>query len=88
MAQLKDRIITKIITHQLTAEYSNSAGNGSMEIKLDGQHADILSAWGGKWYYGFLEGKPEDGREIIGSTPEEALDWWVKSRGFAVAKSE
>jgi hypothetical protein len=88
MAKLKDVTITKTITHHLSAEYTNSAGKGDMQIKLDGHHADILSVWGDLWYHGFLQEKPEEGRESIGSTPEEALDWWVKSRGFAVAESE
>jgi hypothetical protein len=36
MAKLKDVTVTKTITHHLSAEYTNSAGKGDMQIKLDG----------------------------------------------------
>ena len=86
MAKLKDTTITKTISHHLTAEYTDRAGKGAMEIKLDGEYADVLSAWGGAWYHGFLREKPEEGRESIGSTPKEALDLWIRSRGFEESK--
>jgi hypothetical protein len=83
MAQiLKDATITRRETHRLTAETTGGAGKRGPIINLDGKYADSLQEWLGVWYYNVGLTGPLAKQEIIGSTPEEALEWWVRSRGF------
>src|SRR5215813_11090088 len=78
---LKDAMIIK--THRLTADITGSAGKQAIIINLDGEYADSLHEWFGAWYHKVSNtGRPIEGQEKIGSTPEEALVWWVRSQGF------
>jgi len=81
MPHFKDAMIAK--THRLTADITGSDGKQAIIINLDGKFADSLHEWFGSWYYKIGNtGRPIEGQEKIGSTPEEALDWWVRSQGF------
>jgi hypothetical protein len=84
-----DTVITKTQTHRLTAETSGTGGRRLLAIYLDGQSepADYLDEWLDSWYYK-LEERPTERDKKIGSTPEEALDWWVRSQGFVFAEGE
>ena len=81
MPHFKEAMIAK--THRLTADITGSDGKQAIIINLDGKFTDSLHEWFGAWYYKIGNtGRPIEGQEKIGSTPEEALDWWVRSQGF------
>ena len=77
---LKDVVIIK--THHLTADITGSSGKQAIIINLDGDYADSLHEWFGTWYHKVSNTGLAEGQEKIGSTPEEALYWWVRTRGF------
>lgn len=85
---LKDATIVKTQTHRLTAETSGSGGRRMLIIYLDGKYADCLDEWLDHWYYK-LKGNnaPTADHQKIGATPEEALTWWIQSKGFTVAET-
>jgi hypothetical protein len=83
----KDAMIAK--THRLTADITGSPGKQAIIINLDGKFADSLHEWFGAWYHKIGNtGRPIEGQEKIGSKPEEALDWWVRSRGFVFSEGQ
>ena len=87
MPHFKVGMIVK--THRLTADITGSAGKQVIIINLDGKYADSLHEWFGAWYHKVGNtGLPIEGQEKIGSTPEEALAWWVWSRGFTFAEGQ
>jgi len=88
MPQFKDAVIAK--THRMTADITGSAGKQAIIINLDGKYADSLHEWFGAWYHkvGSNTGLPIEGQEKIGSTPDEALDWWVRSQGFQIVEDK
>jgi hypothetical protein len=86
---IKDANIIKTQKHRLTAETSGSGGRRVLVIYLDGQYADHLDEWLDAWY-DKLENNdpPRPDQEKIGAEPEEALAWWMKSRGFEFAEAQ
>ena len=56
-------------------------------IYLDGQYEDCLDEWLDSWYHNLDNAKPTADHEKIGATPEEALSWWMRTKGFAVAEA-
>jgi transcriptional regulator with XRE-family HTH domain len=83
---IKDATVIKTQKHRLTAETSGSGGRRFVAIYLDGQYADCLDEWLDSWYYKLNDNEPPTAdHEKIGSTPEEALDWWLGKHGLAFA---
>jgi hypothetical protein len=82
MAHFKDATITKTETHRLTTEITGSPGKQAIEINIDGQSVAAISECNGAWYLGLIHTGPAEGQEKIGATPEEALEWWIRSHGF------
>jgi hypothetical protein len=77
----KDGAIQRI--HQLAVATSGTGGRRILVIYLDDQREDFLEEWFDDWYYKLNHNKPTLYDHKIGSTPEEALDWWVRTRGFS-----
>jgi hypothetical protein len=90
MAQiLKDATIAKTETRRLTAEIFGSGGHRTIVINLDGEYADKLDEFLDVWYHDFDKTKSLTKQpQPIGATPEEALEWWVRSRRFVFAEGE
>jgi hypothetical protein len=86
---IKDANVIKTQKHRLTAETSGSGGRRMLVIYLDGQYADCLNEWLDAWY-DKLEGNnpPTAEHKKIGSEPEEALAWWMRSKGFEFAEAQ
>src|SRR5262249_6309654 len=86
MPQFKDAIIAK--THRMTADITGVAGKQAIIINLDGKYSDSLHEWFGAWYHKIGNSGPIEGQEKIGSTPDEALDWWVRAEVSQVGEEK
>jgi hypothetical protein len=86
MPEFKYAMIAK--THRMTADITGSSGKQAIIINLDGKYSDSLHEWFGAWYHKIGNTGPIEGQEKIGSTPDEALDWWVRSQGFQVVEDK
>jgi len=80
---LKDEVVVASETRRLTAEISGTSGRRIIAIYLDGEYEDHLEEWSDSWYYKLGDDKPTSKHIKIGATPEEALNWWVRTRGVS-----
>ena len=81
---------TKQLTtgQRLTAETIGSDERRTLVISLDGKIAGGVKEWQGAWYaYDHIDdlSGPKFGAIKIADSPEEALKWWIRRRGFEEA---
>jgi len=80
--------VTRTRTLRLTAEVFGSGGRRAVAIYLNERYAGHLEEWLDGWYHELNGEKPTADHKKIGSTPEEALDWWMRSHDFAFAEGQ
>lgn len=85
---IRNAPVTRTKTYRLTAETTGSGGRRILAIYLNERYADYLEEWLDSWYYGIHGNKPTADHEKIGSKPEEALDWWMRTAGFTFAEAQ
>jgi hypothetical protein len=78
----------KIETRRLTAEIFVSGGRRIITIRLDEEVAGHLSECQDKWYFRPSGAPSAQSQPAIGSTKEEALDWWIRSQGFQLVEDK
>jgi hypothetical protein len=78
MPELANRTITK--EAQLKADVFGTGGRRAVSIEVNGNFAGSVKEWGDDWYEEVPNTGPTPDSVRIGSTPEEALEWWIKHR--------